>query len=115
MQDTRIPDHFTLLTTLLFSVTVALGTAIAAFIYTARNRPTEIIVSVECGVASGTIAVTTRGRPNLSVETGNPEIEYQWALDALEAAGVMGTSVTYGTATMREATELGYLNKWIAQ
>jgi hypothetical protein len=91
-----------------------MGTAIAAFIYTAKDKPSDIIVTVDAKNMQGNITISTKDKVKLDEETGTPIIPYQWALNALLEAGINKTSVQFGPATATEATEIQYLKEWEA-
>jgi hypothetical protein len=81
-------------------------------VYTAKDKPTNINVTIDAAKLIGSITISTKDTPKIDPGTGNPLIPYQWAVDALLETGVKNPLVSHGTATASEAAEIQYLNEW---
>lgn len=103
------------LLTLCFSTTAVMGSALAAFIYSAKDKPTTIYTTwnVNSNGYSGELTITTKDQPTL-LPGGSLDIPYLWALNALKIAGVTQTTINQGVATTSEAAEFEYLAEWSA-
>jgi hypothetical protein len=100
--------------TIRYSTTAVIGTAVAAFIYTAKDKPAEVNVTVDAKNGQGNITISTKEKPKVDPETGDPVIPYQWAVDALDGAGITKSTMQFGVATASEAAEITLLNQWEA-
>lgn len=89
------------------------GTAVAAFIYAAKDKPADINVVVATGNSHGSITISTKQQPKFG-DDGTPIIPYQWAIDGLKVAGVKQSSIDFGISTTSESAEFDYLNQWEA-
>jgi hypothetical protein len=94
---------------------MVIGTALAAFIYSQKDKPADLIITVDILKGHGTISLSPKTTPRLDPGTGEPSIPYAWAVDALARAGIKSSKVEMGTATVDEAQEIALLKQWDAQ
>jgi hypothetical protein len=92
--------------------TMAIGIAIASFIFAAKDRPANINATISYLGLSATLVLSTMQPPSKDPSAPQPDIPYQWVLEQLTLANIPNYAVTQGLATADEATEIGLLTQW---